>query len=60
MKKPVSEFGTMPGEEVINLYTFKNKNSVEVKIINYGGGRRYRSPISPGVGRTVYVFALPD
>lgn len=25
-----------------------------------GGGRRYRSPISPGVGRTVYVFAIPD
>ncbi|MEX1269180.1 MAG: c-type cytochrome [Balneolaceae bacterium] len=25
-----------------------------------GGGRRYRSPISPGIGRTVYAFTLPD
>jgi quinoprotein glucose dehydrogenase len=25
-----------------------------------GGGRRYRSPISPGIGRTIYAFALPD
>lgn len=37
MKITESEFGTMPGGEVVNLYTLKNKNSVEVKIINYGG-----------------------
>lgn len=25
-----------------------------------GGGRRIRSPLSPGLGRTVYAFSLPD
>lgn len=25
-----------------------------------GGGRRARSPLSPGLGRTVYAFTLPD
>lgn len=37
MKITESEFGVMPSGEDIRLYTLTNKNSIEVKIINYGG-----------------------
>ncbi len=37
MKITESEFGKMPGGKSISLYTLTNKNSIEVKIINYGG-----------------------
>ena len=37
MKITESEFGIMPGGETIRLYRLINKNSIEVKIINYGG-----------------------
>jgi aldose 1-epimerase len=37
MKITENEFGIMPGGNAINLYTLRNKNSIQVKIINYGG-----------------------
>jgi aldose 1-epimerase len=33
----VESFGLMPDGKAVNLYTLRNKNGVEIKVMNYGG-----------------------
>jgi len=46
------------GHSTPSIYEINGKQYV-VQVAG-GGGRRYRSPISPGPGRTIYAFTLPD
>ena len=36
-KVSISDFGTMPDGKMVKQYTLRNANSIEMKVINYGG-----------------------
>src|ERR1044072_8390006 len=45
-----SPFGNLPDGSAVTLYTFKNANGVEMKVINYGGYiTSLRTPDKSGV-----------
>ncbi|MEX0769203.1 MAG: PQQ-binding-like beta-propeller repeat protein [Balneolaceae bacterium] len=47
-----------PGFSAPSVYKIDGRQYVV--IVAGGGGRRYRSPVSQPIGRTVHAFALPD